>query len=533
MTLRRSLLPLFALGVAAITGCSHKGIQTPHDNILRYPLLASPTTFDPAMVTDGTTIDMLQQIFEGLVQWTPQNTLAPDLASSWTKSSDGLTYTFHMRKDVTFQDGTPLTASDVKYSITRALLPSEKSPVALAYLGDIVGAADVNAGRSPDVKGIQVPDPYTVVFHIVKPEASWIYTLTYPTAYVVSKKEASQASGELTSDLDIAGAGSGPFKLTRYDPDSLAVLTANAAYWDGAPKIAGMERPVVIDANTRHSMFLSGKLDMVDEQKSAFESDAANPATRGLLHEFPRAATYYIGLNEKTFPPFADVRVRQALAYATDKARIQSIVLKGKQEVAQDLLPNGIPGFDPAFKGIPYDPAKARQLLAAAGYPGGAGFPTIPISYRQSYPDLVQTVDLIRTMWHDNLGINVEARVTEWSVLLSEEDSDKLDCYHIRWAADYLDPQDFYSLLLRSGSSENHVGYANPKYNALCDAADVDQDPADRAKKYREAARIAADEVPLIPLYYQTDFELISPRVHNLEDGLMGHLPYKHTTLAN
>lgn len=503
--------------------------------MLRVPMTASPTTFDPAMVQDGTTIDILQNMFEGLVQWTPQNTLAPALAEKWDVSPDGRTYTFHLRSGVKFQDGNPVAAQDVYYSLHRALDPKLHSPVALNYLGDIVGAKAENAGRAKELAGVKVVDPQTVAITIEKPKAYWIYTLTYPTAYVVSKAEAEHgggASGELTDAELKAGAGTGPFRLTSYAKDSQVEMAANPAYWAGAPHIAGQRRPIVMDAGQRRALYLSGQLDITDEQKDALEADAKNPALQDQVKFWSRAATYYIGLNQKQFPPFKDVRVRRALAYATDKQKIRDVVLHNHLDVAQDILPEGIPGFDPSFQGLPYDPAKAKQLLAQAGYPNGKGFPAIPIYYRQSYPDLAATVDLLRQMWQQNLGINVEGHVTEWGVLLAKEDQNTLPCYHIRWAADYLDPQDYYSTLLRTGASENHTVYSNPKFDALCDAADVEQDKAKRAALYRQAARIVADEVPMIPLYYQKDIELVKPYVHNLDDGLMGHLPYIHLTLG-
>jgi oligopeptide transport system substrate-binding protein len=135
-------------------------------------------------------------------------------------------------------------------------------------------------------------------------------------------------------------------------------------------------------------------------------------------------------------------------------------------------------------------------------------------------------------MWQQNLGITVEAKQTEWATLLKQEHDNTLDAYHIRWAADYLDPQDYYSILLHTNGGENHTFYSNPKFDALCDKADVERDPEVRRKLYRQAARIAADDVPLIPLYYQKDIELVKPYVKNLDDGLMGHLPYKNLTLA-
>lgn len=533
MTPLRIATVALTLSFVAVAGCSHKQAGQPTDNIFHDFMTASPTTFDPAMVQDGTTIDLLQNIFEGLVQWTPDNKVAPALATDWTISKDGLTYTFHIRKNVTFQDGQPVTAQDVYYSMRRALDPSLNSPVALNYLGDIVGSDDVRNGKTHDLKGVKVIDPYTVAITIKKPKAYWIYTLTYPTAYVVSKKEADAATGPMTDAQLAPGAGTGPFKLDHYDKDQDVELTANPAYWQGAPKIAGQDRLIVLDAGTRHALYVSGKLDIVDEQTDALDADLNNPALKDQVKFFPRASTFYIGLNEKAFPPFKNVLVRQAFAYATDKQKIRDVVFNGKVDIAQDILPEGIPGFDPAFKGLPYDPAKAQVLLSQAGYPGGKGLPTLPVYYREGYPQLDQTVDLLRVMWSQNLGVTIDPRKTEWATLLAKEDSNSLECYHIRWAADYLDQQDYYSVLLRTGSSENHTSYSNAQYDALCDAADISQDPAKRSAMYRKAARIVADEVPLIPLYYQQDTELVKPYVTHLDDGLMGHLPYNNLVLTH
>jgi len=525
----------FGMGACLLPGCApHSGGQARRaSNIFRVPILASPTTFDPAMVQDGTTIDMLQNVFEGLVQWSTTNQIVPCLADKWTVSPDGLVYTFHLRPGVKFQDGLPVTAQDVYYSMHRALDPKLGSPVALNYLGDIVGAKEEIGGKSTDLPGVKVVNPQTVAITISKPKAYWIYTLTYPTAYVVSKAEADAAQGPM-SDADVAkGAGTGPFRVVSYQKDFKVTLAANAGYWDGAPRIAGIERPIIKDAGTRHAEYVHGNLDMLQyETQGDLQADRRDPNLKSQVKFFPRAATFYIGLNQKAFAPFKDVRVRQAFAYATDKEKIKTVALLGINDVAQDLLPEGLPGYDPNFKGLPYDPAKARALLAQAGFPNGKGFPVVPMTYRESYPDLAKTVDLLRGMWQQNLGVTVQPRQTEWGAMLQREDANVLECYHIRWAADYLDPQDYYSLLLRTGSVENHTVYSNARYDALCDQADVAQDRAKRLTLYRQAARIAADEVPIIPLYYQKDIELIRPNVKNLDDSLMGHLPYKHLTLT-
>jgi ABC-type transport system substrate-binding protein len=514
-----------------LSGCSHHGAQNgPSGNTLRYPMVSRPTTFDPAMVQDGVTIDMLQNLFEGLVAWTPDNKVAPALAQSWDVSKDGLTYTFHLRHDVKFQDGSAMTAQDVYYSFRRSLDPALQSPVAIAYMDNIVGANEVSKGTAKDLTGIKVVDPYTVEIHIKKPGVYWIYTLTYPTCYVVSKAEALPTT--VMKDADVEhGAGTGPYRLSSYNPDQEVKLVANPAYYEGAPKLSGIDRPIVVDSNTRHSMYLNGQIDIVDEQRGDLDADMKDPDLQSQMKAWPRAATYYIALNQKMYAPFRDARVRQAFAYATDKEQIRKVVLEDRMDAAEDILPEGIPGYDPAFKGLPYDPAKARQLLAEAGYPGGKGLPPIDMYYNQSYALQDQLFDFIRQQWQENLGVTLTGRRTEASVFFDQEDKDLLPAFQIRWAADYLDQQDYYTVLLRSGGSQNHVGYSNPKFDALCDAADTEQDPAKRSALYRQAARIAADDVPVIPLYYQKDFELVKPYVRDIEDGLMGHLPYKHTYL--
>jgi ABC-type transport system substrate-binding protein len=357
--------------------------------------------------------------------------------------------------------------------------------------------------------------------------------MTYPTAFVINKNAVAKDPGGKITDKNTDGSGA--FKLTSYTSGVGIDLAANTGYYGGSPKIAGQHRLIVTDAQTRHSLYVNGDLDIVDETAGSRDADEKDPALKDQIHYFPRASTFYLALssNDKSsFAPFKDVRVRQAFAYATDKQRIVDVVFGGRRTVAQDILPEGIPGYDPVFKGLPYDPAKAKALLAAAGYPGGKGFPTLPISFRESYPDLAKTVDLLRQMYSENLGVTVQAQQTEWATLLNGDNAGILPAFHMRWMADYLDPQDFYSILYHTGSDENHIGYSSAQVDSLCDAADVEQDAAKRTAMYHKVAAILANDVPRIPLYYQRDIELIKPYVHGLQDSLMGHLPYKALTLG-
>jgi ABC-type transport system substrate-binding protein len=528
--LNRASACVLAALLLLVAGCAGHGPSGDRPagpgNILRVAMTAEPTTLDPALVQDGPTIDLLQQIYEGLVQWTPNNTLAPALATSWSIGNKGLTYTFHLRPGVKFHSGAPLTADDVVYSFTRSLDPRLQSPVGLTYMGDIAGAADYASGKAKTLAGVKALDPLTVQVTITKPKAYWLNVLTYPTAYIVNPSAVqSDPKGAITAaNTD----GTGAFELKSYQPGMAVDLTANPRYWGGAPRIAGQHRPILTDANTRHSEYLAGQLDIVDESQGDLDADKSNPELAGQIHFWPRAATWYVSFGEIAQPIFKDARVREALAYATDKNKIAQIVFANNRDVAQDILPEGIPGWSARFRGIPYDPAKARQLLAAAGFPGGKGFPTLTMSYRESMPDLSKTVDLLREMYARNLGVTIQPRQTEWATLLTEEDNKALPIYHMRWSADYLDPQDYYSLLYRTGAPENNTGYSNPDFDKLVDSADIEQNPVKRADLYRQAARIVADEVPMIPLYYQKDPELVRTYVRGLDDSLMGHLPYKH-----
>jgi oligopeptide transport system substrate-binding protein len=514
-----------------LPGCS-KRAQTngPAANIFRDALTTEPTTFDPAEVQDVPTADVLQNIYEGLVRWSPQNTVVPGVAASWTVSKDGKTYTFKIRPGIKFHSGKLVTADDVVYSLSRGFNPKLSSPVAMTYLGDIVGAADVASGKTITLAGVKALDTATVAITIGKPKAYWIDVLTYPTAYILNKDAVNKDPNGAVTDQNEDGTG--PFTLTSYVHGEAVDLKAYPNYWAGPPKIAGIHWPIILDANTRHELYTTGQLDIVDLSAGMVSNDENDPVLSKQVVFFPRATTEYLYLNLKTYAPFADKRVRQAFAYATDKAKIVTVVYQNHCKVANDILPAGIFGYDPNFQSLPFDPAKAKRLLSEAGYPGGVGLPALPIFYAESHPNVEKTVDELRQMYSENLGVTIELRRTEFATLLQQEDNNVLPALVLGWSADYLDPQDFYSLLLHTGSPQDHTGYSNRRYDALCDAADAEQNQTKRLALYRQAATIAAKDVPVIPLYYQQDPELVKPYVHNLQDSLMRHLPFENLVLG-
>jgi len=508
-------------------------------NTLHYALTAEATTLDPAHVEDGTTIDLLQCIFEGLVKWDEQNRIVPAMAEKWEVSPDGKTYTFHIRHGVKFHNGREMNANDVKFSFERACDPATKSLTAPVYLKDIVGVTDRLANKQgvTEVTGIKVVDPSTVTITIDSAKPYWLGNMTYAAGYVVCKEEIARTGGELS---ELSASGTGPFKLAEFKSNYRVVLKANPDYYGGKPKVDFIERPVMIDANLRLNNYLADKLDIVDLSPNDLDRINADPKLKSDLKAFSRAATWYLGLNQDALgSPFAKRDVRQAFAMAIDKNELIRVALKGQADIANGVVPPGMENYKPKLNPLPYDPARAKALLAKAGYPGGSGFPTLTLSCRQDMPWVLNTAQVVTSQLKNNLGISVQLRPMEWGQFLKERSAKTLAFTHLRWGADYLDPQNFLSVLLHSNKMvngaedhpENGVGYSNPEFDRLCDQADVEADVKKRMALYAQAEQIALDDAPWVTLYYQRDLELIKPRVGHLRDSLMGHLPHVTTTV--
>lgn len=535
---RRRLITLFALAPIA-AGCGRQSGPQSADSgkvpgVFRYALTAEPTTLDPALVSDGPTIDLLMHLYEGLVGWNEKNEVVPLVAADLPEvSPDGRTYTFTIRDGVTFTSGRAVTAEDIKYSLTRALDPKLASPVAMTYLNDIVGARAVADGRATDLAGVKVINPKTLQITIDRPRAYFLGKLTYPTGYVLAREAVEKGptteQGAKTID-EKNSVGTGPFTLATYTRQSLVTLAANPGYWNGRPKLSRIERPIVLDNQTRRNLYETGKLDLVELTKGDYERDRNDPALKDQIKLFDRASVYYLGMNQTHYAPFKDRRVRRAIAHAINKDDIIQNVLLGVTARAEGIVPAGIPGYDPALKGIPFDPETAQRLLAEAGYPGGKGLPPLALAFREQQPDLSKTAEKVQQQLAA-VGVAIQLKPTEWTAFLKATDDRRVDFFHMRWAADYLDPQNFLSVLLHSKAPENRTAYKNAQYDALLEQADAAADPNQRIRLYRQAERIVVEDAAWVPLYFQRDIELIKPYVRNLRDSLMGHLPHTTTTV--
>ena len=511
-------------------------------NVLRYPLTTDPTTLDPATVEDGTTIDLLQQVYEGLVKWNEKNEIVPNIAEKWEQDTGGTVYTFHLKHGVKFHNGREVTAADFKFSMERACSPATASETAGAYLKDIVGASDVMNKKTAgtEVSGIKALDPYTLQITIDSFKPYWLGNMTYPCAFVACKEAIEKNKGKFDETTAI---GTGPYMLKPegFRRGYQVSLVANPDYHDGKPKLDGILRPIIKDGSTRLSKFEAGELDYTEVSPSDLDHINSDVKLKPTVQGFDRARVWYLSLNQAApNSPFVKKEVRQAFAYAINREEIIKIGMHDQAGVLNGILPPGVLGYDANVKSLSFDPAKAKQLLEQAGYPNGKGFPAISYSFRNDKPEVQEAAEIIRNQLQKTLGINIQLRPMEWSTYLAERTKKTMPFAHGSWGADYLDPQNFLSTLLHTSHlvngkedhGENGVGYSNAEFDKLCDQADVEHDPQKRIAMYQRAEKIAIDDAPWIPLYTQKDVLLIQPRVKNLRNSLFGFLPHTTTSVS-
>lgn len=532
-----------ALLFLALAGCGNGGGgfsqrssgQDAGANVFRYPINSNPTSFDPGIVQDGDTLDLLQNVYEGLVTWSEDNTVIGALAEKWEVAPDNKTYTFHLKKDAKFHNGRAVTAEDFKWSIERVTNPKFSSQTATAYLSDIVGVDEKWAGKAQEVTGYQVVDPHTIKITLKRPTPYFLGKLTYLVSAVLPK-ESVPADKEISKIEEMVGTG--PFKVEQYDRDQQTVLAAFKDYHGGAPKLDKIIRPVVKDAMTKLTKFKNGELDMTNLQRADIAGVQKDPELSKQLKFYQRPSIWYIGLNQVAYAPFKDRRVRRAFAMAIDREKIVNERMGGINTIAKSIVPPGIQGSREEAKFIPYDPAGARALLKEAGYGPDKPLPPLKLYFREAFPDIRLVAEAAQGMIGEALNepgkpktVDITLQTMEWRAYLERWNKGELPMYHMRWAADFLDPQNFLSHMLATGGPENKLGYSNPEFDRLTGQADSELDWVKRTPLYQQAEDIAMQDAPWIPIYFQRDAELHSPKLSGMRESLFGHLPHTTTTM--
>lgn len=463
-----------------------------------------PVSWDPARIGDAASAAILAQAWEGLTTLDPSAQVRPALAGSWDIQAGGRRIVFQLRDGITFSDGTPITAEDVRASWVRSLDPADPSPLAW-LLGDIVGARELLAGSgSPDDVAIRA-DGSTVTVDFRRPAAWFPAAAASPTLGIVPASLGDTAEGPLVPEDGLVVSGA--YRPVAQDDRTIA-FEANPRYWAGPPPVDRIT--VLTDTGGRSpvEVFQSGDADYVQVGGDDATWIAYDRTLGPQLRRNDDLSVRYYGFDTSR-PPFDDVRVRRAVAMAVDWDRL--VVLEDPRAVvATSLVPAGISGAGEGDFTPVHDPDAARAELAAAGYPGGDGLPPITMITGGGGLD-----EAVAEVLERELGVRVIVERMPFGDYNARLSTDPPQIFSIDWIADYPHPNDFLGLLLETGSASNTGRWSDPEYDAILEAAASTSDPAEQAAAYAAAQRIIQEQAPLIPLRYGETWALS-------RDGLLG-----------
>jgi len=456
-------------------------------------------TLDPAIGYDWTNWPAIKMVFDGLLDYDATTNVTPRLAAELpTISDDGLIYTFKLRPDVKFSNGRVLTADDVVYSITRVLDPNTASPGAGFFLG-IQGANEFIAGTATSVAGIKAVDAQTVAFTLTAPDVTFLNKMALNFAYIVPKETVDQAG----ADFGHQPIGTGPFTLKEWKSGEYLVFERNPNYFmSGMPLLDQVTIRVGVDPSVALLQLEKGDIQLMGDPPPGAEwaRIKADPTWTNRIETQPQVNTTYIAINT-TLAPFDNVKVRQALNHAIDKQRIVQL-LNGRADVANQILPPLMPGYDKDYVGYDYNPDKAKQLLAEAGFPDGFET-TIQCIAVDPQPKLCESFqeDLAKV----GIKLNVETLAAPNVIDSAGNGKNALTWSGgLAWTQDYPDPDDFYAPILGCDSNVpggwNWSRYCNqdlhPQFVAQLGVADRDA----RMEAYKPLFKALMDDAVWAPI---------------------------------
>lgn len=540
MTRKKIILILMAVSMVLATvlsGCAGEKAEGPE---LNWNLGTDPPTVDPALVTDTTSAQVIQALFLGLTDFDDETMeVVPRLATDWDVSDDGLVWTFDMRDDVYWVDYDPesgktekmdkVTAHDVEYAVKRTINPDTASGNAhVNYI--IENAAAVNQGESADLDsiGVEALDDYTVQFTLERPAGYFPAIAGMGINRPVPRETIEEHGNEWTKVTNIVT--NGPYCLDTWEHDDKMVFVKNSHYYAADEvQIVRVNCVMITEDSTAFAMYENDELDVQAPPLEDMDRVKADPQLSEELYIAPDLCTYFYGYNV-TKEPFDDPLVRQAFSYAFDRQKLIDTVTKGEQKPAQTFACPGIfgsPAENPDFPGITFDPQKAQELLAQAGYPEGEGLPEITLMFNtgEAHEKIAQ---FAQQTWRENLGVEVKLANQEWAVYLDTVMEDAPQIHRLAWCGDYPDQNNWVMEVFHPQQGSNFSRWpadceAAQEFMRLTEQAAAEPDPARREELYFEAERIlCTDQAIIIPIYYYTRVVCTKPYVNRTYAPLGG-----------
>lgn len=485
-------------------------------------------TLDPGVVTDTNSSWLIQLMNAGLVNYKMSKgklVVYPQLASKWSVSKDGKTYTFFIRKNAKFADGHPVTAADVVFSIRRALDPKTASPVT-SYDSLIVGYKAFTTGKSKSL-GVKAVNSSTVQIKISQKASYFLPTFTYPINMVLEKRvlqgKKTDTGGSYLTTTCKANVGAGQFmpvcqngssSVTSFYPAGSTptlTLVANKHYYGRHPNLK-LVIPAIDSNQTGYSDFKAGNLDYTFGVPANLQASLKGKAG---VHQFGSSGIEYLAPNLDQ-PPFNNLHCRLAVAESIDRATLVNQVLHGAYKTLYTVVPPGFLSYYNASKSTPhYDPADVKKQLAQC--PGGIN---ITYTYRNDTTDRRAAADALQAMMAQQ-GIKFTLHGiprSDWlKVILNPLKNNNVPLAYDDWFMDFPDPQDYLDILLRSGQPQNCEGWNNAQYDKLIDKGNTAPTPALRAKYYIQAQKLVLSQAAFIPVDNFTNFDMLNPKVKGME----------------
>jgi oligopeptide transport system substrate-binding protein len=526
--------------VAACGGTSNPtGQLAPADKqILNVNDGTEPNSYDPSQESYTYEAGVSRQVFEPLLTSNPQGTdVQPAAAEKFDVSSDGLTYTFHLRSNAKWSDGKPVTASDFVYGYKHLLNPALAAPYVDPFFdttikgADGYGSVDVTKAAAIDQflsgLGLSAPDPNTFVITLQHPAAFFKWVVTLWVAEPLRQDVVESAAGGTFASTDTTKPeawaqkpetiiGNGPFKISEIQSKDHVTLVPNPNYWGGAPKLQKIVEWFIEDANTAYAKYQTGDLDAITVPVADVDAVRNDPTLSKQAKVYPKLTTFWMTFNAQE-KPFDNPDVRMAFAKSIDRDKLNKDVQHGIQQSIESFIPKGMAGYDDSDHAQSFDPSAAKGLLQKAGVTADQ-LNKFKLLTRNTTRN--QTLNqFIVQQWNTNLGLNMQLEVVDSKTVTDRIRKGQFDIYGPDgWGADYPDQQDWFDIYFKNSCHSLNWGCVDlPGYDALVTKADSELDQNQRNADYKQAQKQLIDSAAVAFIFQDYEYNLIKPYVAGLK----------------